>query len=64
MSDTGTVERAFALAASGDCASVEEIRTRLKRDGFSQIGGHLSGLAIRRQLRAICDTARQSCRAD
>jgi hypothetical protein len=59
MNDPGTVERAFVLAASGDCASVEEIRTRLKREGFSQIGGHLSGLSIRRQLRAICDTARR-----
>jgi hypothetical protein len=58
MSDQGTVERAFALAASGDCASVEDIRTRLKREGFTQIGGHLSGLAIRRQLRAICDSAK------
>ena len=51
-----TVERAYQLAGSGECSSMDEIRARLKAEGCEQVAGHLSGrsiqLALRRLLRA------------
>ena len=46
--ETGTVERAFQLA--GECATVEEIRARLRAEGHSNVDAHLQGGAIRQQL--------------
>ena len=53
-----TLERAFALARSGDCASVNDIRLRLKSERFDQVDAHLAGPAIARQLRSLCEEAR------
>lgn len=58
MSSPTTIERAFALARSGTCASVADIRAALKRERYDQVEAHLSGQAITRQLRALCDEAR------
>lgn len=54
-----TLERAFALARSGSCANVHEIRTRLRAERFDQVDAHLAGPAIARQLRALCEDARK-----
>jgi hypothetical protein len=59
MQGPSTLERAFALARSGTCAGVADIRMTLKRERFDQVEGHLSGFSITRQLRALCDEARQ-----
>ena len=53
-----TLERAFDLARSGDCATVNDIRTRLKAERFDQVDAHLAGPAIARQLRLLCEEAR------
>ena len=58
-SEQGTLERAFALARSGECASVGEIRLRLKKERCDSVEAHLSGPSISRQLRALCDAARK-----
>jgi hypothetical protein len=55
-----TLERAFALARSGELSSVNEIRQRLKAERYDQVEGHLSGHSIGRQLRQICDEARRA----
>jgi hypothetical protein len=60
MTDPTTLERAFALARSGDCANVNDIRQRLKKERFDQVDAHLAGPAIARQLRALCEEARQA----
>ena len=57
--EQGTLERAFALARSGECASVGEIRLRLKKERCDSVEAHLSGPSISRQLRALCDAARK-----
>jgi hypothetical protein len=48
-----TIERAFELARSGPCESLEEVRTQLKRERHEAVDSHLSGPSIGRQLRAI-----------
>lgn len=57
--EQGTLERAFALARSGECVSVGEIRLRLKKERCDSVEAHLSGPSISRQLRALCDAARK-----
>ncbi len=55
-----TLERAFELARSGECANPAEIRTRLKRERFDSVEAHLQGPSITRQLRRLCDEARRA----
>ena len=55
---TSTLERAFELARSGECATVADIRLRLKRERFDSVEAHLQGQSIQRQLRRLCDEAR------
>jgi hypothetical protein len=54
-----TLERAFALARSGEHATVSEIRLALKRERYDQVEAHLQGGAITRQLRQLCAEARR-----
>ena len=42
------IERAFQLAKLS--ANVEEIRTRLRKEGYSNVDGHLMGRQIRADL--------------
>ena len=53
-----TLERAFALARTGEFASVSEIRARLKRERYDQVEAHLQGPALGKQLRQLCEQAR------
>jgi hypothetical protein len=46
------VERAFQLARSGECATVDEIRQRMKREGVDH--AQISGPMLLKQLRALC----------
>ncbi|MDQ4088477.1 MAG: hypothetical protein M3177_10795 [Pseudomonadota bacterium] len=58
MTNPTTLERAFALARSGACASVNDIRLRLKQERFDQVDAHLAGPSLARQLRELCAGAR------
>jgi hypothetical protein len=51
------LERAFALARSGDFAGVGAIRNQLRAEGFdaTQVDGPL----LLKQLRALIDTAKR-----
>ena len=44
----GIIERAFELAEHS--ANVEEIRNRLRKEGYSNVDGHLMGRQIRADL--------------
>lgn len=50
IGDTTTVERAFQLARSGDCMSVDDIRKRLMKEGHTSVDSHLTGPSLRKQL--------------
>jgi hypothetical protein len=60
MQEPTTLERAFALARSGTCATVSDIRTTLKRERYDQVEAHLAGPSVSRQLRALCEQARST----
>ncbi|MDP9416062.1 MAG: hypothetical protein M3Q08_18630 [Pseudomonadota bacterium] len=54
-----TLERAFALARSGDYPTISDIRRRLKQERFDHVEGHLQGPSINRQLKLLCEQARR-----
>ncbi|MDB5699753.1 MAG: hypothetical protein JWN69_2557 [Alphaproteobacteria bacterium] len=49
------LERAFELARTGNCRTVDELRSELKREGFDNntILSNIAGPAIRKQLAAL-----------
>jgi hypothetical protein len=51
-----TLERAFALAKSGECASVPDIRQRMIRKGYSVT--QITGGALSKQLLGLIRAAR------
>lgn len=53
-----TVERAFELARSGACNSVNDLRQRLRREGYDAVHLHLHGASINRQLVELINAAR------
>ncbi len=58
MPESGTIERAFELARSGTCRSLEDVRRKLKAEGYLAIPEHLGGSAIKKQLAALIKAAR------
>lgn len=47
----GTVERAFQLAR--ESTTLEEVRHKLRREGYTQVDEHLGGRAIRSDLKKL-----------
>ena len=53
-----TVERAFDLARSGTCQSVEDVRKKLEAEGSPNVRGHLASGTLRKQLKAAIKSVR------
>jgi hypothetical protein len=53
MAGSNTIERAYQLAKSGECASLGDIRRRLSAEGCEQVTQHLSGRSIQQALRQL-----------
>jgi len=53
-----TVERAFDLAETGSCETVNDIRSQLKREQHESVDAHLAGSSIQKQLRARLERKR------
>ncbi|HEY0027000.1 MAG TPA: hypothetical protein VGC35_03950 [Allosphingosinicella sp.] len=64
MTEPTTIERAFEIARSGSCTSVQEIRMALKKERFDNVEAHLAGPSLARQLRTLCEAAKVSDRAE
>jgi hypothetical protein len=47
----GTVERAFQLARESE--TLDEVRQKLRREGYTQVDEHLSGGVIRAELKKL-----------
>ena len=56
------LERAFQLAKSGECRGVEDIRRRMRADGYEST--QIAGPALLLQLRKLIKAARASPRSD
>ncbi len=55
------VERAYAIARSGSCSGLVELRKELKSEGYSwlELDLMLNGASIRKDLRELCARATQ-----
>jgi hypothetical protein len=53
-----TLERAFALASSGEYVGVADIRIQLKAEGYAT--HQLEGPMLLRQLRDLCTASRKA----
>jgi hypothetical protein len=53
-----TVERAFELARTGSCRTIEEIAAQLKLENQEAVDAHLFGSSIRKDLRQACAEGR------
>jgi len=51
------LERAFALAESGDYSGVSEVRNQLRAEGYDI--AQLSGPSLAKQIRQICQEAQR-----
>jgi hypothetical protein len=60
FSGRSTVERAFELARSGEFSTVQDIKRRLRDEGFAGINEHIAGRTIFHQLRAANPNARNN----
>jgi virulence-associated protein VapD len=49
-----TLERAYALARSGSCRTVSEIKQALQAEGFERIQDSLYGPTLTSALRKLC----------
>lgn len=60
QSEKPILERLFELAQTGRFASIKEIRTQLKKEGYGTVAieMHLQGGAIRKELNALCRKGR------
>ena len=48
------LERAYELARSGECASVGDVRRRLKAEGYSGIQRSIQGPVLLKHLASLC----------
>jgi hypothetical protein len=55
-----TIERAYQLARSGCCATVDEIGRILITERYGSVHAYLAGPTIRRQLLALCKASATS----
>jgi len=61
MKGVGLVERAFQIAP--ECASIEEVRQRLRREAYLNVHAYLDGKQIRDQLFQHLDPLRRKPRS-
>lgn len=57
---TGTIERAYQIANTGTCHSVEDIIRRLVSEGFESPQAHLAGKSLRVELRRLIKIRRDA----
>jgi hypothetical protein len=56
------IERAYALARSGQCAGIQDIKRRLRDEGYTAAEAHLFGATLTTALRKLCSEARTARR--
>ena len=56
---THIIERSYQLARSGECAGIEEIRRRLRAEGYADATAQLTASrSLRKDLTRLCLQAR------
>lgn len=55
MEGVRIIERAFQLAP--ECATIEELKRKLMREGYLQVNAHLNGRQIRRDIQPLLNSS-------
>ena len=58
MTRPTAIERAYALARSGQCGGIQDIKKRLRAEGYTAAEAHLFGATLTTALRKLCAEAR------
>lgn len=58
QAETSIIERAYQLARSGAYATVGEVKSQLKSEGYANVDGHFAGAALYGDLRKLCAASR------
>lgn len=58
MARSAAIQRAYALARSGECRSVAQVMRRLADEDRAHLEEHLGQPAARRELILVCSEAR------
>jgi hypothetical protein len=53
-----TIERAFEVARSGECRTMDDIKRQLRRERLDAVDFHLAGKSIKAQLTELMARAR------
>lgn len=59
--DKSTVARAFQIARSGTCRTVDELRKTLKAEKRDAVDEHLSSGTLIKQLRVLLRASQRHC---
>jgi hypothetical protein len=54
-----TLQRAYEIARSGECTSLDELVQQLKTEQFEGVDAHIASASVRRDLRQISQSARR-----
>jgi hypothetical protein len=54
-----TIQRAYEIARSGECTSLDELVQQLKTEQFEGVDAHIASASVRRDLRQISQSARR-----
>ena len=54
------IERAFALASSGRCLTMQDLGKALRDEGYANVDAHLRGSSIRKQLLQLIAEGRRA----
>ena len=54
-----TLQRAYEIARSGECTSLDELVQQLKTEQFEGVDVHVASASVRRDLRQISQSARR-----
>jgi hypothetical protein len=60
--EKGIIERAYELAPQ--CGTVDEVRSALRREGYSNVDAHLSGPRIRADLTKLLSARAKAERSE
>jgi len=53
---SGTIQRAFELAESGDYKNISRIKSQLNKECYEDVDDHLRGRSIRTQLQRMLNS--------
>jgi hypothetical protein len=54
-----TLQRAYEIARSGECTSLDELVQQLKTEQFEGVDVHIASASVRRELRQLSQSARR-----